>query len=109
MANINKVNKGYRIEKRCQDELQEEGYITWKTIRVKFQSLDLFGLFDVLALSDDGTHLRFIQCKSGYCPNKVKEQIRDLNMPDTAIKEVWQWFDARGTGKQSGWLKEIIK
>ena len=109
MANINKVNKGYRIEKRCEDELRDEGYLTWKTVRVKFLSIDLFGLFDVLGLHSDGTHFRFIQCKSGYCPNSVKDEIRRMKMPPNSIKEVWQWFDKRGTGKQSGWLKEIIK
>jgi len=111
MANINKVKKGYRVEKRCQDDLKDEGYITWKTIRVKFQNIDFFGLFDVVGLSDDGTHLRFIQCKSGYCPNSVKEDIRNLNMPPSCIKEVWCWFDDRkkGTKKQAGWLKEIIQ
>lgn len=95
----------------CEDELIEEGYLTWKTIRVKFQNIDLFGLFDVVALSWDGTHLRFIQCKSGYCPNSVKEEIRDLTMPKDCIKEVWQYFDQRKktTKKRAGWLKEIIK
>lgn len=111
MANINKVNKGYRIEKRCEEELQAEGYITWKTIRVKFQNIDFFSLFDVVGLSVDGTHLRFIQVKTGYCPNKVKEEIRNLAMPECCVKEIWQWFDDRKktTKKQAGWLKEIIQ
>lgn len=110
MADINKNKKGYRIEKMCEDELKEQGYKTWKTIRHRFLRIDLFGLFDVVGLAADGSHLRFIQCKSGYCPNEVKNKIRELKMPSVCKKEVWMYFDARKTGgKRHGWTKEIIE
>jgi len=109
MANINKVNKGYRIEKMCADELEQEGYLVWKTIRVKFQNIDLWGLFDVVCLAKDGSHFRFVQVKSGYCPNKVKEQIKNLKMPDFAQKEIWQYFPKNNKGKRKGWLKEVVE
>ena len=45
---IKTVRKGYRIEKACEDELKTEGYFTWKTIRVQYQNIDLFGLLSLL-------------------------------------------------------------
>ena len=50
---INAVAKGTRKEKACADELKAKGYITRKSIRVKYQSIDFFG-FDVMALAKMG-------------------------------------------------------
>ena len=44
---MKRVSKGYRVEKRCADELKAQGYLVWKTIRVRYCNIDLFGLFDV--------------------------------------------------------------
>lgn len=109
MANINKVHKGRRIEKMCADELRSEGYIVWKSIRHKFLNIDLWGLGDVCGVAADGSHVRFIQCKSGYCSNEVKEQMANLLLPKCFSKEIWMYFDKRKTGKRSGWTKEIIQ
>lgn len=106
---INRVKKGYRIEKMCEDELKSQGYLTWKTIRVKFQNIDLFGLFDIMALASDGSHIRFVQCKSTYCSSEVKEMIANLKMPRNCSKEIWMYFDKRKSGKRQGWTKEIIQ
>lgn len=99
---INRTAKGRRKEKICADELKADGYIVWKTIRHKFLNIDLFGLFDVVGLAGDGTHLKFIQVKTGYCPNEVKDKIRALKMPVNCIKEVWCYFD------RAGWRKETL-
>jgi len=61
---MNAVGKGKRKEKLCADELRARGYLTWETIRHRFLNVDLFGLFDVLALAPDGSHLLFIQVKT---------------------------------------------
>ena len=92
--------KGTRIEKRCADELKAEGYLTWKTIRVQYQNIDVFGLFDVLGLAEDGSHLLMIQCKSNRCDNKLRDKIRALKVPPRIKKEIWIWKDRRG------WVKE---
>ena len=90
---VNKVAKGQRVEKACEDELKRDGYITWKTIRVQYQNIDLFGLFDVLGLSPDGSHLRFIQCKSNRCDNKTRDAIAKLKMPPSCQKWIYIWKD----------------
>lgn len=98
---INAVAKGQRREKSVADELREKGYIIGhKTIRVKYQNLDLFKLFDVMALSGDGSHLLFVQSKSNRCDNKTRDAIRNLKMPDSCRKEIWVWKDRKG------WVKE---
>lgn len=97
---INKVAKGYRVEKRCADELKEQGYIIWKTIRVQYQNIDLFGLFDVVALHPEGEHILYIQCKTNRADNKAREAIMALKMPPCCRKEMWIWKDRKG------WIKE---
>ena len=96
---INKVRKGRRIEKICFDELSNYPN-RWKTIRHKFLNIDFFRLFDVVVANEK--EMRLIQVKTGYCPNKVKEEIRNLKLPECCKKEVWMWFDRKG------WKKEII-
>ena len=94
------VSKGSRNEKRCADELRGEGYVIWKTIRTKYQNIDLFGLFDVVALHPEGKHIKFIQVKSNRADNKAREAIMKLKMPSSCIKEMWIWVD------RVGWRKE---
>lgn len=98
---INRVAKGSRKEKICYDQLKAEGYpLLWKTIRHKFLNIDFFGLFDVVACN--GKKFRFIQVKSGYCSNEVRENIRSCKLPSNCSKEIWCWFD------NEGWRKEIL-
>lgn len=92
---IQATRKGQRIEKACEDELKKEGYITWKTIRVKYQNIDLFGCFDVLGLAKDGSHLLFIQCKSNRCDTETRDRIAKLKMPPSCRKEIWVWKDRK--------------
>jgi len=100
---MNKVAKGTRKEKACEDELKAQGYITWKTIRHKYLNIDLFGLFDVVALHPEGKHLLFIQVKSNRIDNKVRQEIKELKMPSACQKWIWCWMD------KYGWRKELIE
>lgn len=97
---LQKVKKGSRKEKLCADELKAQGYIIWKTIRHRFLQIDVFGLFDVLALHPNGEHILFIQVKSNACPNETRDKIRALKMPTGCEKEIWIWKDRKG------WIKE---
>lgn len=97
---INKVAKGTRKEKACADELKAQGYLTWKVINVRYQSLDLFGLFDVLGLSPDGEKLVFIQTKSNRCDGKTRDRIKKFKLPKGTEKWIWIWKDRKY------WIKE---
>ncbi len=99
-SKINKGAKGSRKEKICYDELKNYPY-RWKTIRHRFLSIDLFGMFDVVAANE--TEIRLIQVKSGYCSNEVREKIKAIKLPACCQKEIWCWFDNKG------WKKEVIK
>ena len=92
---INTVAKGTRKEKACADDLRAKGYLTWKVINVKYQSLDLFGLFDVCALAPDGSHILFIQSKSNRCDTATRDKIAKLKMPKDCRKEIWIWKDRK--------------
>ena len=100
---IDPVKKGSSKEKLCADELKAKGYLTWKVINVKWQDLDLFGLFDVCALALDGSHLLFIQVKSNRCDTASRDAIRKLIMPKVCEKWIWIWKD------QKGWVKEFYE
>ena len=118
---VTAVAKGKRTEKKCYDALIAEGYtqdkiklkkkrknewvwipisLLWKTIRHRFLDIDLFGLFDVVALHPEGKHIRFIQCKTNCKADKAtREAIENLAMPVGCIKEIWVWFDWKGFTK----------
>ncbi len=99
----NKTAKGYRVEKLCADELNEKGYTIWKTIRVKYCNIDLFGLFDVVALHPEGEHLLFIQVKSNRVDNKMMDAVKALKMPEGCQKWIWIWKDYKY------WMKEFYE
>jgi hypothetical protein len=125
---INKVAKGARKEKACADELKAQGYtqiaitmkkkrknrktgeveikdipvpLIWKVIRVMHQSLDIFGLFDVVALHPEGEHMLFIQTKSNRCDTETRDAIAKLKMPPSCQKWIWIWKDRKY------WVKEF--
>ena len=100
---INKVAKGTRKEKACADELKAQGYLTWKVINVRYQSLDLFGLFDVVGLHPEGDHILFIQVKSGRCDTKTRDKIAKLKMPPGCQKWIYIWKDRKY------WIREFYK
>ena len=41
---MNKTAKGTRIEKKAEDELKQQGYITWRVRRNKFANMELFAV-----------------------------------------------------------------
>ena len=91
---MSKVAKGKRAEKRCADELKAQGYHTWKTIRHQFLNIDFLGVFDVVGLAGDGSHMRFIQVKSNRpADKKTRQAIEDMKMPSSCYKEIWVWYD----------------
>ena len=97
---MNTTAKGSRQEKKCSDYLEQLGYIVWKTYRNKFQNLDMFGLFDVVALHPRGCALRFIQVKSNRCDKKTRDKIKAFKLPKFCHKEIWIWKDRKGWAKE---------
>ena len=82
---------GNASEIRCEFELQHRGYTTWRVVRRRYGSMDMFGLFDVVGVLADGTRMKFIQVKTNRVERKVKDAIAAFPMPASCDKEVWVW------------------
>ncbi len=59
---MNTYAKGNRIEKAFRDLMQTNGWLTWKPSRARFNSNDVFGLFDVVMVRDG--KIQMVQIKS---------------------------------------------
>jgi|GEM_PF-4149835 len=46
----NRNQKGWRAENEVRKILEKLGYLVWKPTRTKFSSIDIFGLFDMIAV-----------------------------------------------------------
>jgi len=65
MTKINTYSKGNRIEKELRDIHEANGWLIWKPSRARFQSNDIFGIFDFLAIQKNTKGLvTMIQVKS---------------------------------------------
>lgn len=77
---VNTYLKGNRNEKLFRTVLEKEGYITWKPSRAKYNSNDVFGLFDCVAIRGGEVLLA-----------QVKSHVTDFYK---ARKETQIWHDA---------------
>ena len=59
---VNTYTKGNRVEKKCRELFEKEGWLTWKPSRAKYNSNDAFGLFDCILIR--GAEVAFMQVKS---------------------------------------------
>jgi len=91
---MSNVHTGTVNEKRCEDQLKAYGYRTWRTRRQKFGNMDMFGLFDVVAVHNSGERvpsMLFIQVKTNRVDRKTIKAIEDFRLPPWCFKEVWVW------------------
>lgn len=58
------MSKGTRRERQAVDIYQQAGYATYRPATVQYGENDIFGLFDVLAVSPRHDHVRGVQVKS---------------------------------------------
>jgi hypothetical protein len=89
---LNTVAKGSRNQLKTRKYLEEEGWIVYTVVRVKFKpDHDIFGLFDHVAWKDG--NIRFVQTKSNRCPKSVLDEIREFETPNGVTKQVFVWID----------------
>ena len=116
---MNKAKKGYTKEKRCRDELKEDGWtIAFKSIRWKYGTFDFAGLFDVVAIKDFWLFIsvKHLGKSNYYKPHQ--EEIRAFKeMYGTKIMkfQLWIWdkpiWKGRNPNKiyhKGGWIKVDI-
>lgn len=114
---MNKAAKGTRIEKKAEDELKKQGYITWRVRRNKFANMDLWGLFDVCGWKKTWELYKptfiFVQCKSNRADKKTINAVKEFKYSITDCceseirAEIWVWHDRNSPKKLKGW--EIIR
>lgn len=109
---INRNRKGRDNENKCADVFLAKGFAVHQCPRVKFQNIDVFNLFDVVA-KKKGLPTFWMQVKTNACPpGNVKKEILEFarkfgNCEDRF--EIWCWFDRKGfrrwTLHQHGWIE----
>jgi len=84
---INRRRIGQKIEKLAFEELKTRKFLVWKPPRVKFQSQDIFGLFDLIAV--DKKELKLIQVQKGRNRPYKTNGIAKLPKPQNISFELW--------------------
>lgn len=89
---VNKVAKGSRNQLKTRKYLEKSGWMVYTVPRVMFlKNHDIFGLFDHVAFRDG--KLRFVQTKTNSCAKSVKVAIREFQLSEDVLKEVFIWHD----------------
>lgn len=94
-------------EKKAHKELLTDGYkVDYKTrppMVHRGYSVDLFGLFDLMALKPGEPFIRWISIK-GLAGNRGqnRKEIQAFTMPEGNRKELW-W-----TNSKKEWVKEVL-
>jgi len=94
---MNKHAKGARVENIAKKRLVAEGFIVDKKNWSRFASKDIFGLWDLIAVKDNGSRLMLIQVKSNesdfYTARKQIKEWQPLeNLVYLGIEcELWLW------------------
>jgi len=87
MKKINRRRRGLKIERLAFEELQMKKFLVWKPPKVKFQSQDILGLFDLIALNK--TELKLIQIQKGRNRPYKTNKILKLPKPKNVCFELW--------------------
>src|SRR3990167_7861531 len=107
---MNLRKKAWESERRCQLELEAQGWITEKmqySGRQFQKRKDFFGLWDIIALRNN--EIKFIQVKTNHKPVldlfrvfKVNHQIENSSF------EIWIWYEEGISAKYSREWRKII-
>jgi Holliday junction resolvase-like predicted endonuclease len=120
---MNKAKKGKTRENIAKHELEAEGYwVGFKSYTMRlgpiFKGIDLFGLFDLLAIRGD--HWRFISVKHRKSGDVSENRKAILNFIEQHALhnmsfELWIWHEPRTVGRgknkkfvKAHWIKEVL-
>ena len=105
---MNKRAKGKRVEKQVSEYIESLGYEVWQPPNVKFQSNDIFYLFDLLAIMNNPgfedkqiAKMLFIQVKSNISDfYKARKKITEWAKSKVSINNVEYMVIVKLTGKR---------
>ena len=99
--------KGREYELKAQKELEAEGWICWRPPAAKYQSQDIFDLYDLLCIK--GNKLKFVQVKSGNAQGgfaAIRKRMTGFFKKEMAVTgELWEWKTLKS---KTGWKKTIL-
>jgi len=82
--------KGYRSELEAVHEYEKRGWTVYKPQKTsKFGTQDIFGMFDLIALSPDGSEIHFVQVKSNSTHGFLKK-LKDWREKHKVKKVEWR-------------------
>ncbi|MAH46467.1 hypothetical protein CMI37_11585 [Candidatus Pacearchaeota archaeon] len=89
---MNKSAKGHRNELKAKKILENSGYNVVKKVHTRHDPGDFFGIFDLMAVNQNGW--RLIQVKSNKREKPAeREEIELFTVPINSTKEVWVFKD----------------
>ena len=84
---INRRRIGLKIERLAFEELRIKKFLVWKPPKVKFQSQDILGFFDLIALNKK--ELKLVQVQKGRNRPYKTNKILKLPKPKNISFEIW--------------------
>lgn len=91
-------DKGDRREREAKKLLQQQGYTVHKKVNNSYDSGDIYGLFDLVAVKPD-EKVKFIQVKSngtGGALTETMSESADILPLEHADVEFWLCYDREG-------------
>ena len=65
--------KGYRSQAEAAEEYKKRGWTVFVPQKSKYGAQDIFGMFDLAAISPDGSEIHFVQVKSNSTRGFLKK------------------------------------
>ena len=65
--------KGYRSQAEAAEEYKKRGWEVFMPPKSKYSTQDIFGMFDLVAISGDGSEIHFVQVKSNSTRGFLKK------------------------------------
>jgi hypothetical protein len=84
---VNRRRKGLKVEKLAAELLKKKKFMVWRPPKVMFHSQDIFGLFDLIALSKN--ELKLIQVQNERKRPYKTKSIQSLPKPKNLSYELW--------------------
>jgi hypothetical protein len=90
------MGKGSNNERAAHELLQRAGYAPYRPATVRFGENDVWGMFDVLAVSPDDRPERLVQVKSNRVSPTAYFRKAWLWATETRTVELWTKYDREG-------------
>jgi len=82
--------KGYRSQLEAAQEYKKRGWTVFVPQKTsKFGTQDIFGMFDLIAISPDGSEIHFVQVKTGSTRGFLKK-LKDWRERHVVKKVEWR-------------------